>query len=214
MNLNARNIGLIVGALVILGGGIYFAQQASEKKEQTGKSALYNIQRTYDDEVKALPEGDRAPEATLDVDTKFSKTVSSLNGMLSSQSAPSVVLYEAAMRLGNLYLDHGQADKAVPAFQKAPEFAKTNFQKASGFYLLGVAQERSNQSKEALNSFEQTASKEVDGLKAEALLEIVRINLKLNDKEKAKLYSEKLNKEAAGSSTAMAAEELVKNQAK
>ena len=118
-------------------------------------------------------------------------------------------MFEASVKLGNLYLDHGQVEKAVPALKSTIGFAKTNFQKASAFYLLGSAQERANQLKEAIESYQQSISQGVDAIKGEAMLGTVRVELKLNDKEKAKLFVEKLNKELPGSKTAQEAEALV-----
>ena len=205
-----RKAGILVGVLLVLGVGIYFAQQASEKKDQEGKSALFQVQNTYEEEQKAIPEADRAVGSALDVDAKFPKTVAQLNEMLSSKKAPNRVLYEAGVKLGTLYLDHSQADKAVAAFKHVVADAGSSFQKASANYLLGVAEERSNQFKEALQSYQNGLNANVEGLKGELLLGMVRMSIKLNDKEKAKLYLEKMNKEVAGSHSAELAAELVK----
>jgi tetratricopeptide (TPR) repeat protein len=208
--LDQRKLGIIIGIIVVVGVGIYFTQEVSEKKEQEGKSALYKIQKTYEDEVKALSDADKAPGASYDVDAKLSKTVSELNGMLNAKSAPDRVLYEAALKLGTMYLDHGQADKAVAAYQKASTFANSSFQKASAYYILGVADERATQFKAAIDAFQQGLSKNVDGLNGEILLGMVRNYLKLNDKQNAKLYFEKLNKDLPGAKATEMAQELLK----
>ena len=130
--------------------------------------------------------------------------------MLNAKSAPDRILYEAALKLGTLYLEHGQSDKAVIAFQKASTFASSSFQKASAYYILGVADERTSQFKAAIDAFQQGLSKNVEGLNGEILLGIVRSYLKLNDKQSAKLYYEKLNKELPGAKVTEMAQELLK----
>jgi tetratricopeptide (TPR) repeat protein len=208
--LDQRKIGIVVAVLIVLGVGIYFTQEVSEKKEAEGKSALYKIQKTYEDETKALSETDKAAGASYDVDAKLPKTVSELNGVLNAKSLPDRELYEAALKLGNLYLEHGQADKAVASFQKASAFAGSGFQKASAFYILGIAQERATQFKAAIDAFQQGLTKNVDGLNGEILLGMVRNYLKLNDKQNAKLYYEKLNKDLPGAKATETAQELLK----
>ena len=207
---SVRQVGILIGALALLGLGIYFYQQNADKKEQDGKSALYKIQKTFEEEMKAVPEAERAPGVSLDVDTKFSKSVSELNGMLAAKSAPSRVLFEAGMKLGSLYLDYNQTEKAIEAMKKTQAFAKSKFQKAASLYLLGTAQERANHPKESLEYYQQGVSTDVDGLKGELMLGMVRDYLKLNDKANAKLYSEKLAKDLPGAKPTLEAEELVK----
>ena len=207
---DSRKLGILVGALVVIGFGVYFYGQASDKKEEEGKAALYQVNTTYEDEAKALSEADRAAGVTMDVDAKFPKTISALNEMVTAKKVPPRVLYEAGVKLGTLYLDHNQADKAAGVFKKVTNEASTKFQKASAYYLLGTSEERTNQFKEALESYQSGLSSNVDGLKGELLLGSVRASLKLNDKEKAKLYLERLNKEAPGSRSADIASALVK----
>ena len=208
--LDQRKMGMLFGTLVLLGVGIYFFQQASDKKDQEGKSTLYKIEKTYEEESKAIPEADRSVGAVLDVDAKYSKTVAELNGMMSAKTAPSRVLFEAGVKLGTLYLDHGQAEKALTPLKQVLDFSSSSFQKASSYFLLGVAQERSKQFAEATKSFEAGLSQNVEGLNGELLLGVVRMSLKLNDKNKAKLFLERMNKEVAGSHAAEVADELVK----
>ncbi len=208
--LDQRKLGMIFGALILIGAGVYFYQQAADKKDQEGKSALYKIEKTYEEESKAIPEADRAAGVAFDVDAKYSKTVAELNGMMSAKTAPARVLFEAGIKLGTLYLDHGQPEKAVATLKQVLNFSGTSFQKASTYFLLGTAEERAKQFSDAMKSFESGINEKVDGLKGELLLGMVRTSLKLNDKEKAKLYLERMNKEVAGSHAAEIADELVK----
>jgi len=207
---NKRMVSILVVILIILGVGVHFYQQAADQKEQAGKTALYEVQKTYETETTALPQAERAPNAELDVDAKYPKTVSELKKMLAEKKAPNSVLFEAAFKLGTLYLDHGQTAQAVSALKEITQFGKTDFQKASGFYLLGMAQERAKQFQDAIASFQKGLKSDVSGMNGEFLLGMIRSHLKLNEKEKAKLYVEKLNQEFPGSAAARTAEELMR----
>ena len=212
-SLDQRKVGLLIGALIVLGVGIYFFQQSADKKEDAAKSALYQVETTYDSEQKALPEPDRAAGTALDVDAKFPKTVSGYKEMLTSKSAPSRILFEAGVKLGTLYLGHNQAEKAIPVLKETKLATSSAFQKATLFYLLGTAEERASQFKDASVSYQTGVDANVDGLKGELMLGLVRTSMKMNDKEKAKLYYEKMNKDLNGSrSTQMAAEIVKGNQ--
>ena len=208
-SINPSTVWTIVGALTVVGFCIYFYQQASDQKDQEGRSALYKVEKTFEEELNAVPASDRAPGVPLDVDSKFSKTISELNGMISAKSAPARILFEAGLKLGGIYLDHGKAEQAVAALKATTGFSKTGFQKASAFFLLGSAHEKAKQFKEALEAYQQSVSQGIDALRSEAMLGMVRVDLKLNEKEKAKLFAEKLNKEFPGSKPAQEAEALV-----
>ncbi|NDG83743.1 MAG: hypothetical protein EBX52_01735 [Proteobacteria bacterium] len=201
---------LLALMLVFAGAAVFFTQQVSEKKEQEGKSALYKIQKTFEEEEKVLTDAEKQPGSALDVDARFSKTVSELNGLLAAKSASARVLYEAAMKLGTLYLDHLQYEKAASVIKTGAEFAKTDFQKVAAQFLLGVAQEQNRKFSEALEAYQAALSRKTEGLSGELLLGAVRVSLKLNDKVKAAKFLEQLNKDMKGSKAAEAAEALVK----
>lgn len=209
MYLNPKRLMIIIGSLAVLGGAIYFSQNYSEKKEQEGRSSLYQIQKTFEAETKAIPETERN-SGTLDVDAKYPKTISELNGLVNSKKGTDHTLFEANFRLGNLYFQNQQAKKAEDAFNAALKYANGAFQKSTCLLMVGLSSEKSDQFKQAIDLYTQGLSKGFDGLKPEFLLGLVRNHLKLNEKEKAKLYSEKLTTEYSGSREAMSAQELVK----
>lgn len=207
--MNPRRLGILLGLLAVVGVGVYFYQSSNEKKEQEGKSALYKVQKIYDEEHTALPEAEKAQGVMVDVDAKYPKTVAELNGLLASKTINKRALFEASMKLGSMYLENGNPTKAVSALQPMPEFAKSSFQKASAYFLLGTAQERSGQAKEAYDTFQLGLSKEVEGLKGEFLLGIIRTLVKTNEAEKAKTFLEKLRKDLPGSKTLELAEGIL-----
>ncbi len=208
--MTSRNI-LVFVCLILVGGvGTFVVQSRLEKREQESKTALYKIQKTFQEENKLVPEADRTPGTTLDVDAKYPKTLAELNGLIAAKSAPSRVLFEAALKMGNLYFEHNQFVKAEPVFQKAVDFAGSSFQKSSAWYFLGVSQEKTGDAKKALESFQRGLNENVDGLKAEILLGLVRTSLKAGDKNKAKGFADRLNREFQGSKSAEVAQALVK----
>lgn len=207
--LTTRRLGVLLGLMVVAGLGIHFYQQKMEEKEQAGKSALHRIQQTYEQELNALPEAQRATGVTLDVDAKFPKTVAELNGVLNAKSISSRALFDASMKLGTLYLDHNEPTKAVNALKSMPDHAKTDFQKASAYFLLGTAQTRAGLDKEAADTFQQGLKKNIEGLNGEFLVGIIRSLVKVNDVEKAKTFLEKLRKDLPGSKALETGERLI-----
>jgi tetratricopeptide (TPR) repeat protein len=205
-----RRVGILVGIVIAAGIAVFFAQQVSEKKEQEGKSALYKIQKTFEEEQKSLTDAEKQAGASLDVDARYSKTVSELNGLISAKSANDRVLFEASLKLGTLYLDHLQFEKASTALKASAGFAKSGLQKASSQYLLGVSYEQNQKFKEALEAFQSGISQNIEGLKGELLLGAIRASLKLNDREKAKKYSDQISKDLKGSKAVETAEALLK----
>lgn len=199
---------------VILFGGVasYFYQQSCDQKEQSAKSALYQVQKTFEAESTSLTEADKSPGSKFDVDAKFPKTVSELNQLLTGKSSSERVQFEAALKLGTIYLEFSKDDslaKAVDALKKVSDFGKTNFQKATALFLLGTAQERASLTKDAADSFQKALNQDYDGLKGEILLSLVRVHLKSNNAAQAKVFADKLNKEAPGTRAAQEAQKLI-----
>lgn len=209
-SLDQRKFGFVAIALVVIGVGIYFYQQSSDQKEQEAKTALYQIQKTSEEETNALPAKDREAGVALDVDTKFPKTVAALQKMISDKSVSARVLFEAGLKLGNLYLAHQQPAKAIAPLKTANQNAKTSFQKASSFYLVGVASERAQQWKDAIDAYQKGAAENIEGLKGECFIGLIRANMKAGDQAQAKLFAEKVNKDLAGTKYVETANQLVK----
>lgn len=209
--LNKKNIIIVVSIVAVAGIGTYFYQQSCEQKEQTAKTELYQVQKTLESEAMALSESEKSPGSKFDVDSKFSKSVAALNQLISGK-ASSRSKYEAAMKLGSMYMEYAQdasLPKAIDAFKKMTETANTSFQKSTAFYLLGTAYERANSVKEATEAFQTALKQGYDGMKGELLLSLVRISMKANDAAQAKKFSDQLSKEAPGTRAAQEAQKLV-----
>jgi|GEM_PF-2450858 len=196
--------------VVLAGAGTYFYQRHMESKDQEGKAALYKVQKVFEEELKAIPEAERAPGLSLDVDVKFSKTVAELKGLIAAKSAGAQPLFEAAFRLGTLYLDFKQPEKAAAALSSGIQFAKSGLQKASMQYLLGSALEQSLKLKEALSAFQEGMAQNVGALKADLLLAQLRTHVQLKELDQAKKISEELAKDFPGSKAADSASRYLK----
>jgi TolA-binding protein len=191
--------------------GTYFYQQSCEQNEQSSKTALYQIQKSVESESGALTEAEKTPGAKFDVDAKFPKTVADLNKIIGGKETARVK-YEAAMKLGTMYMEFAKDDslpKATDAFKKMTEFAKTSFQKSTAYYLLGNAHERASAVKEATDAFQSALNQGYEGMKGELLLSLVRVSLKANNPTQAKAFADKLNKEAPGTRAAQEAQKLI-----
>ena len=213
MNLfTQKNIILGVCAILVIGTGTFFYQQANDLKDQSAKSALYQIDKTLETETAALTADEKVAGAHLDVDAKFPKTVAELKQLISAKTETTRGLHDAAIKLGELYLQYSNdesLDKGIAALKVAEGFAKSNFQKASTLYILGNAQERAKQFNDAADSFQKALALGNDALKNELLLSLVRINMKQNNATQAKNFSDKLNKESPGSHAAQEAQKMI-----
>ena len=213
--LNKKNIIVLVSVLVVAGVGTFFYQQSCDQKEQAAKTALYQVEKIFQSEVTTLTEAEKATGTKLDVDAKFPKTVAELNQLLGGKMNSERVQFEAALKLGTLYLEYSKDDslgKAIDALKKVSDFGTTKFQKASALFLLGTAQERANLAKDAADSFQKALNQDYEGLKGELMLSLVRVNLKANNPAQAKTFSDKLNKEAPGSRAAQEAQKLISSK--
>jgi tetratricopeptide (TPR) repeat protein len=208
--LTRKNVLVLMAALVLAGAGTYLFQANTEKKNEEARAALYRVQKTFEDETKALTESEKAPGAKLDVDAKFPKTVAELNGILKSGSTDDRFLHEAAHRLGTLYLENGQPEKAASALKDGVQASSGGIQKASLQFLLGSALEQSSKFKDALEAFRSGLAQNVAPMKGDFLLGMMRAHLKLNETDQAKKVSAMISSELPGSKAAEAASQILK----
>ncbi len=210
--LNIKNISILGSLILAVGVGVYFVQQSNESKEQSAKAVLYEVQKTLDSETAKLTEAEKAPGAKYDVALKLPKTVAELNRVLADGSLSKQVHFEAAIQLGNLYADHqvdANKETTLHAFNKAVEFAKTDFQKSTSRYLLGVTHEQQGQLKDAEEAFKKALSVGYEGMTGELMLSLVRISIKNSNPAQAKTYADQLNKDHPGTRAAQEAQKLI-----
>jgi hypothetical protein len=207
-----KTVSILISLVLVAGVATYFVQQSYDVQEQASKNALYDIQKTLDSEISALPAAEKEKGSKIDIDQKLSKSVAALKEMINSKNQAKQVLFQVSMVLANLYLDHpaeGSNEKGMAALKKASEFAKSDFQKVSALYLLSGVQEQMNQLKDAEETLKAALAEGYAGMNSELMLSLVRVSMKVQNTTQAKSFSEKLNKEAPGSRAAQEAQKLV-----
>jgi len=113
--------------------------------------------------------------------------------------------------LGSLYLENRQPEKATIPLREGVAFSKSGIQRASVQYLLGTALEQANQAKEALGAFQDGLSQNVEAMKGEFLLALVRVHVQRKDIEEAKKISIQIGKDFPGTKLSESANQLLKD---
>src|SRR5690606_18846574 len=90
--------------------------------------------------------------------------------------------FEAAVALGNLHLQHGQAEAAIEWFKKASGAAPSRFEEALALYSQGVALEDTGKTKEALAAYIDALNQGQEPLKGELLMAKARVHEALGEK--------------------------------
>lgn len=198
-------VALLVG-VVIVSAGTGFYTNFKNQKAIEGQDALYRAKKSletqYSDWAKAeapavtpsLPNAksalpSKAPKdwsrELFDVDAKLVTTVTQLKS-ISEKYAGVRAGYESALLLGDLYLDHGDAAKALPWYKMAFSRAPRGYERAATGYTLGVTHENLGQMKEALEAYQSAMSSGESALKPELLLAVARSYEAAGDATKAK----------------------------
>ena len=113
----------IVGALIMIGSATAFFINRNEHQNRNARDALYLAEKSLETESKDLS------FKKVDVDVRFAESVKKLKAVDQdfSRTRPA---YEARVKLGNLYFNHGDFEKALPWFQKAADTAPEKLAKA------------------------------------------------------------------------------------
>lgn len=205
-------VALLVG-VVILSAAAAFYSNFKEKKSVEGQDALYHAKKSLEtqysvwtkaeiptvspdlknskDSKKAAPVEQTREKAKdwahehFDVDAKLSGTVTQLKDVSEKYSSVRAG-YESALLLGDLYLDHGDAAKALPWYQTAYSRAPRGYERAALGYTLGVTHENLGHTKESLEAYQKALNSGENALKPELLLAVARVYEATGDLVKAK----------------------------
>lgn len=182
---------LITGCVLILaviGGGVLYTNHQSSRSS-AANNALYGAQTSLNTILKTwqtqLPKGQDVQFAKTDVDAKFGDVIKKL-GAVSDQYAGTRAAFEAEMTVGDLYLNHGDAAKAIPAFDKATTEAPKSLDRANALSGLGYARESSGNFAGALEAYESALKVGEASLKGDLLLSVARSHELLKEPEKAR----------------------------
>lgn len=162
-------VAVLGAALVILAAaGVWKEYQSRRGREAT--NALFEAQvvarKAASD--KKLDEAEKAYQAVLE---KFSGTRAA---------------YEAELQMGDLWVEAGSLEKAIPRYEGAVKAARDSFSRLLAIYALGIAKESSGKVEEAVASYEEALKVSgSDFLRPELLMAQARCYEALGQPQKA-----------------------------
>lgn len=165
-------VGVLVIGLVIAGGW----SERRKARERAASELLFEVQNT----AQPLLASKKNQEAERLFEPVFEK-------FPGSRAA-----YEAALQLGDMWMDAGSYAEAVKRYDQAVGLAKDSFSTLLARYNLGIARESAGQYQEAVNDYDQALKvKGADFLRPEILMAQARCyeSLKQGDKA-AQVYQE------------------------
>ncbi len=188
---------------------------ASAKANTT--SATANTAKTGDKKDTASEESRLAGEAReklryqkMDVDAKLPGAVKKLIQVEQSFTGTRSA-FEARLKLGDLYYNHGDYAKALPWFQKAIDSAPAKLEKALALSSLGYTYENLSQLNDAIQSYQKANNLGQSSVKGDLLLGIARCYEALHDSAKARSTYDQILTELPNTEFSKSAE-LYKNQ--
>jgi len=146
----------------------------------------------------------------MDVDAKLPRAVQKLKEVEQTYAGTRPA-FEAHLKLGDLYYDHGNYAKSLPWFQKAIEAAPGKLEKALALSSLAYTYENLSQHLEAIQTYQKANSLGQPSVKGDLLLGIARCYEALHDSAKARSTYDQILTELPNSEFSKSAE-LYKNQ--
>ncbi|MEO5970040.1 MAG: tetratricopeptide repeat protein [Bdellovibrionia bacterium] len=146
----------------------------------------------------------------MDVDAKLPGAVQKLKEVEQSYTGTRSA-FEARVKLGDLYYDHGDYAKGLPWFQKAVDSAPAKLEKALALSSLGYTYENLSQHNEAIQAYQKANSLGQASVKGDLLLGIARCYEALHDSAKARSTYDQILTELPNTEFSKSAE-LYKNQ--
>jgi outer membrane protein assembly factor BamD (BamD/ComL family) len=171
-----RQIFLVAAALVLVGGGIWFAQSAKSRREAFATRALQD--------AKAAIAAGNIPLAASDL----SRLVSSYGGTSAAG--------EAALLLAQIRLGQQEPERAIEELTRYLESDPPDRFRAAAYNLLGAAYEQAGRMAEAAQAYERSSGAwPYVYLKAQALLDAARAYRLSGDTAKAAEAYERIVRE-------------------
>lgn len=146
----------------------------------------------------------------MDVDAKLPRAVQKLKEVEQSFTGTRSA-FEARLKLGDLYYNHGDYAKSLPWFQKAVDSAPGKLEKALALSSVGYTYENLAQQNEAIQSYQKANSLGQPTVKGDLLLGIARCYEALHDSAKARSTYDQILTELPNTEFSKSAE-LYKNQ--
>jgi tetratricopeptide (TPR) repeat protein len=146
----------------------------------------------------------------LDVDTQLPEAVKKLKD-IDHEFGRRRAAFEARLKLGDLYFNHGETAKALPWYEKAVSSAPGKFEKALALSSLGYTYENLEKPTDALQTYQKAANLGEGSLKGDLLMGVARSYEAAKDSAKARSTYDKILTELPNTEYAKNAE-LYKNQ--
>lgn len=141
----------------------------------------------------------------LDVDAQFPETLKKLKA-LEQDYGKTRPAFDARLKLGDLYFQHGAFDKALPWYKKAAETAPGHFEKTLALSSLAYLNENAGKLNEAIQSYQQAIDIGEVSLKGDLLLGLARCYEAIHDSAKARSIYDKIITDLPNSEFAKSAE--------
>lgn len=178
------------------------ADPASEKSDAAQKNTKPGKKDAAGQDKARLPD----PEyARADVDGKFSKTLAAYQDVIRKFSGTHAEL-QAQLAIGDLYFDHGQAEKALPFYEKSVALAPAGRDRGLSYYSLGYAYEGTGKYTEAVSAYDHALKQGDFGLKGDLLLAKARSYEMAKNIEQARVTYDQIVKELPNTDYAKTAE--------
>jgi len=215
---------IVVAGLLGLGLLGAFFMNRLEARSDSARNALFLATQSMRTELKAIsdlekpkaaPVDDKktpntAPDAGVafkkfDVDAKLPETVKKLKD-IDQNFGRTRSAFEARLKLGDLYFNHGEFSKALPWYEKAVGSATGNFEKTLALSSLGYANESLEKPADALQAFQKAVNLGEGSLKGDLLLGVARSYEAVHDSAKARSTYDKILVELPNTEYAKSAE--------
>lgn len=221
----------VLGVLALVaaaGTGAWFSRQDS--REAAARDALYGAQKTLDEELKLvakdlaptpptpkLAKGQKAPPAppapgpeaivfkAFDVNARLPKGLAAMKEVAEKHKGTRGG-FEAAMGVGDLYLNHGPRAEAEAWFKRGADMAGSRLEKSFAWYSLGASYEATGKPNEAVDAYQRAVSAGEPSTEGEVLSALARAQELAGKTNEAKGTYDRIIKDLANSDYARAAE--------
>lgn len=167
---------------IVAGIGIALFFSYREDRAKHALNELYLAENSLTEEMKTL--GSIGPFSPLDVDAKLPKTVLQLKNIVKNYGSTRAAL-EARIKLGTIYFNHGEYEKAKTWFEQAAD-ASSGYEKAVALSSLGYTYEDLGNYDLAIKTFQKALQLGEGGLKGDLLIAIARNYENMKDFNKAR----------------------------
>jgi tetratricopeptide (TPR) repeat protein len=221
-----------MGTAILLGLGVTYMMNHNEAQAESARNLLYSAQKTLEIELKTIADQIKpkteskktdvskvTPVSPLDtqasletvahqplnVDSQLPETVKKLKEV-DEKFGKTRAAFDARLKLGNLYFEHGEVTKSIPWFEKAADTAPGNLEKAMALSAIAYAYENSGKPNDAIQAYQKAINLGEGSLKGDLLMGIARSHEANHDSAKARSTYDQILTDLPGTDYAKSAE--------